>query len=91
MSSHSTFVLCFLLPCTNGLAIPAMNSHQHNAYTPDFYTGLKPPMLFRWWFGQKSNSDRRRWDPDDIRLVSCSQLVHVYLSNVPSLFRSGHE
>ena len=29
--------------------------------------------------------------PADIRLVSCSQLVHVYLSNVPTLFRSGHE
>jgi len=30
MSSHSTFVLCFLLPCKTGLAIPAMNLHAHN-------------------------------------------------------------
>ena len=30
MSSRSTFMLCFLLPCTTGLAIPAMNSHAHN-------------------------------------------------------------
>jgi len=30
MSSRSTFVLCFLLPCTTGLAIPAMNPHAHN-------------------------------------------------------------
>ena len=55
----------------------------HTCSYPSYRLSFSPYLIgsgFPFFFfdggsGKKSNSDRWRWDPDDIRLVSCSQLV----------------